>query len=427
MPAPVRALQIVYSMNRAGVETWLMDVLRHSDRAGLRMDFMTDTTEPGDFDDEIRRLGGRVIPCTRAARPLQHAREFRRILRDGGGYDIVHSHVAHSGFELAIAATCGVPVRIAHSHNDIQQFFPPDRLRRLFLKVTNPWVRRFATHGLAASAAAAAAMFGNNWKSDRRWQVLFCGRDLSAFAPPAEPRRLDFCRQFGLPDDARVVGHVGRLAEQKNHALLLDIAEQVLSRRQDVHFVLVGDGPLRDRVLGEIERRGMAGRVHWIGVRDNVADLMLHLFDLFLFPSLFEGLGLVLVEAQAAGLPCIISSVIPQEVDVVEELMTRLSLEEPAERWADCVLSQLDGEPPVPREDAYRQMQNSPFTVEQSCRQLLELYHDALRDVAESAGHSVAAGGAMSSPSLSRSGEATGDGHPAEPNSGGRFRSAADE
>jgi|SRR6266550_4819351 len=164
----IRILHIVGGMGRGGVETWLMHVLRHADRERFQMDFLVHTAQPCPYDEEVRALGGNIIPCLDPARPWSYARNFRRALAAQGRYDIVHSHVHnYSGYVLRLARRAGVPVRIAHSHLDST---PGDAAanarRRLYLALARRWIRRHATTGLAASGKAADALFGPAWRRE---------------------------------------------------------------------------------------------------------------------------------------------------------------------------------------------------------------------------------------------------------------------
>lgn len=313
---PIRVLEFVGAMDYGGVETWLMHVWRHIDRTKFQFDFCYTKPDPGAFAPEIEALGGRMVACPlEKSNPIDFARRFRALLREGR-YDIVHSHVHHfSGFVLRLAHRAGVPMRIAHCHNtsDGKASTPP---RLLYRALMSHWIRKYATYGLAASAPAAAALFGPDWQSDPRFRVLYCGIDLEPFRQ--EVSREAVRQELGIPADAPVVGHVGRFTPQKNHAFLLDIAAEVVKRRPEVRFLLVGEGPLRPAMEAKAHNLHIEKKVVFTGTRADVPRLMLGAMDLFVFPSLWEGLPIVLVEAQAAGLRCVASDSVPQEASVVQ-------------------------------------------------------------------------------------------------------------
>lgn len=371
---PVRVLHVVGGMNRGGVETWLMHVLRHIDRERFRMDFLVHTTQPCAYDDEILALGSRIIPCPHPRRPLSYARRLKRILRERGPYDVIHSHVHHySGWVLRAARQAGVPVRIAHSHSDTYRLqagtSPP---RRLYLALAKRWIAAHATHGLACSRQAAAALFGPDWESDPRRRVLYYGIDLAPFRDDVD--RVSVRRELGIPVDAFVVGHVGRFEEPKNHAFLVEIARHIAAREPRARFLLVGDGPLRKEIERKAAGLGLAGVVHFAGIRRDVPRLMMGAMDVFVLPSLWEGLPVVAIEAQAAGLSCVLSDVVPQEADVVPALMRRLSLERPPSLWAESALATRIDPARPPQPEALARVEASVFNVAVSANQLQSVY-----------------------------------------------------
>ncbi|MBZ0292006.1 MAG: glycosyltransferase, partial [Anaerolineae bacterium] len=270
-----RILHIVGGMNRGGVETWLMQVLRHIDRDQFQMDFLVHTEQPCAYDNEIRVLGSQIIPCMHPSQPLRYARNFRQILRTCGPYDVLHSHVHHySGYTLWLAKQAGVPVRIAHSHNDTSAVqAQASFLRKGYLYIMATGIDRYATIKLAASKEAGQALFGNKDSHANPWQTLYYGIDLERFKVNVD--RLQVRAEFGIPDGAIVVGHVGRFAEQKNHRFLVEIAKAACEQDPNIYFLLVGDGPLRAEIQEQVERAGLSERVIFAGLRDDIPRLML--------------------------------------------------------------------------------------------------------------------------------------------------------
>ena len=370
----ISVLHVVGVMDRGGVETWLMHILRRIDRSAFVFNFLTQTNQAGVFDEEIRDLGSRVIPCLYPSRPWSYGRTLRQILMRER-CDIVHSHVHHySGFVLRIARSSGVKGRIAHSHLDTSFADEHSSLSRAgYLKLTKTWIARHSSCKLAASEQAAVSLFG---KADptNQWQILPYGADLEPFAAPLD--RAAVRKQLGLPEDAFVIGHVGRFVEQKNHAFLLRIAAEAVTRNPRTHFLLAGDGPLRPVIERQAAATGLSAHFTFLGVRPDVPRFMLGAMDAFLFPSLYEGLGLVLVEAQAAGLPCLYSDRIPKEADIVAPLVHRLSLTQTASEWASKIL-QIGGNRPVEKATALEQVKASPFYIDKALAQLEKVYLSA--------------------------------------------------
>jgi glycosyltransferase involved in cell wall biosynthesis len=358
-------------MNRGGIETWLMHVLRNLPPPRVCMDFLVTRAEPGHYDVEIASLGSALLHCPLPSKPARFALRFFSLLKERGPYDVVHSHVHHfSGFVLALASRAGVPVRIAHSHLDTLSLDAgAGYRRRLYLAVMAAALRRYATHGLAVSAPAAQALFGPGWSHDKRWGIARCGLDFGAFRGSDDISAVR--AELGVSPEAVVLGHVGRFDPQKNHVLLVSMAAAVFRREPRARLVLVGDGPLRGEVEAEAMRLGVRDRIVFAGVRSDIPRV-LRSFDVFVLPSLREGLPLVGLEAQAAGVPIVLSDSITRELVVIPELFTWRSTADSPEQWAEAVLSAMGGR--SPSRDTVAVLEASEFSLGRSLSGLLAAY-----------------------------------------------------
>jgi glycosyltransferase involved in cell wall biosynthesis len=242
------------------------------------------------------------------------------------------------------------------------------------------WLSNYATKGLACSRAAAAAMFGPDWADKDRCYVLSLGIDLAPFHAHCNFNAIR--SGLSLPHNAFVIGHVGRFVEQKNHLFLMQIALEVLKRENHCYFLLIGDGPLRPNIERLVAQNGLADNIIFAGVRTDVPFLMRGAMDMFLFPSLFEGLGLVLVEAQAAGLPCVISDVVPDEAEVVRPLVRRLSLEQPASAWAEAIIDSRRSIKSISNERSLKTVEQSQFNIMYSVKTIEKFYDRSFTDTA---------------------------------------------
>jgi glycosyltransferase involved in cell wall biosynthesis len=374
----MRILHVVGGMNRGGIETWLMHVLRNIDRDQFQMDFLVHSQQPCPYDDELLELGSKILYCPYHSKPWLYGPAFRRLMREHGPYDIVHSHVHdYSGFVLRLAHRSHIKGRIAHSHNDTIHFDNQSNLvRRKYLDLMRYWIKRYASVGLACSQEAAKALYGVAWNNDSRWHVLHCGLDFSPFYRDVDSTLIR--AELGIPKDAWVIGHVGRFVKQKNHAFLVAIAREIIQHVPNAHFLLVGEGTLRQEIESKVMHAGLRDAFTFAGSRPDVPQIMHGAMDAFLLPSLFEGLGLVLVEAQAAGLPCIFSDVVPPEADIVQPLITRVSLSQSAEVWAKQVFSTYSKPPDIPRSEALDAVATGSFSIQNSIAHLSSIYHDAL-------------------------------------------------
>jgi len=367
----MRILHVLGKLDRGGVETWLVQVLRHIDRQKYQMDFLVHTTDPGAYDEEVTAMGARIIPCLRPANPALYAKNFFRILRDHGPYDVVHSHVHHySGYVLTLAAIAGVKIRVAHSHSDTRQSEARAGFaRRTYRGAMRGLIRGLSTAGLAVSSEAGNDLFPFGWIQSSRWRLHHLGIDLFRFRFDADKELVR--RSLAIPTDALVLGHVGRFTEEKNHTFIVEIARELISREPRAFFLLVGDGPLRLTIEEKVLHYGLRKRFLFTGLRADVPMLMKGAMDVFLFPSLREGLPITLLEAQAAGLRCIISSVISREAIVIPDLVVRESPAASEDKWAKLSLEAFSGLTQVP---AIAQSALEARSIGQSNQLLLSVY-----------------------------------------------------
>jgi glycosyltransferase involved in cell wall biosynthesis len=343
------------------------------------MDILAHAGGVGDFDEEVRSLGSKIFHCAYDGRPLRFARDLEQVLRSEGPYDVVHSH-SHffSGWVLKVAHRAGVPIRVAHSHLDSSRLDSRGGPgRRLKVALMRRWIDRHATIGLAASREAAAALFGPLWASDGRRRVLHCGIDLSPFESDRPDRRA-VRSELGVHDDSFVVGHVGRFVEQKNHSFLIDVAVEVVRREPRSRLLLIGEGRLRGAVEEKARRLGVLDRVTFTGPRADVPRLMMGAMDAFVLPSLFEGLPVVGIEAQASGLGVLCSDTVTPELDVVPGLVRRLPLAAPAPAWAEALLRARESWSSLDPGAALRIVRRSTFNITNGIKALERLYTDVV-------------------------------------------------
>jgi len=343
--ARIKILHIMGHLLRGGIEIWLYQMIQRLDPMHFSHHVLVRTAEEEPFTDSFRQAGARVIPCLHYKNPLRFAWNFVRVLRQNGPYDVVHVHgTSLSGLLcLLLARATGVEAVIVHSHNDLRPLMRVSSLQyRLYCRIVGFFYKTVPDLGFACSERAAISMFGERWRRDFRFRLLYYGID---FAPFAANPDLGLRQRLGIPEDAFVVGHVGRFHEQKNHAFLLDVASAVVRHAPNLHFLLIGDGPLRQCVLRDIEQRGLKPFFTLVSDTTSVASYMTGVMNCFILPSLYEGLGLVAVEAQAAGLPCLLSDRVPGEAIVDASLIEVMPLEQSADAWAGAVLRMRESGP----------------------------------------------------------------------------------
>lgn len=321
---PIRVAMIMGKMLGGGVEQVVMNYYRHIDHARVQFDFLVDADSTLVPREEIESLGGRVFLIP----PYQHVFEYQRelqLLFKQEGWNIVHSHInALSVFPLRAAKRAGVPVCIAHSHSTSGKGEHAKNAIKAMLKTQ---ANRYPTHRFACSKYAGEWLFGKN----ADFEVVYNAIDLKKFFFNAEARA-QARAELGLVGNQFVVGHIGRFTAQKNHAFLIEVFAEVAKRRDDAVLLLVGTGEAEASVRALVNERKVSDRVRFLGQRNDVYKLY-QAFDAFVLPSLYEGLCLVGVEAQAAGLPCLLSDAITREVDVTGTCRF-LPIDNP-KMWAD--------------------------------------------------------------------------------------------
>jgi glycosyltransferase involved in cell wall biosynthesis len=368
-------------MNRGGTETWLVDLLSRADHARFQHDVLTHAHSAAFLDKAVKATGARLIQAPKASRPWSYPAKLRGVIEEYGPYDVVHAHLHHfSGLVLRSAAHAGVPVRIAHSHSDTRRIDGrANPARQLYLRLAEHWIRRYATRCLAVSRPAAASLFGEAWESDPRVSVVYCGVALEKFSR-LSLNRAAFRHNLGIPADARVFAHVGRFAEPKNHAFLIEILSRIAQWEPNAWFALAGDGPLRPQIEVWAERAGIARRTLFLGMRNDVPQLLAGLIDVLLLPSLWEGLPITLIESQAAGVPALYSDAITTEAEELPQLLRRISLRKSAGEWAAEAVSIAKSPPVVSGRD---RLAGSRFDIRACAARLEEIYSSASRLGAE--------------------------------------------
>ncbi len=324
----IRILHVVTFMGRGGLETMLMNYYRNIDRTKIQFDFLVHRDFRADYDDEIESLGGIIH---RIPRLVPWSPNYRKALNDffktHPEYRIVHVHQdCLSSIICKAAKKCRVPVRIAHSHNNNQQ----KNLKypiKLFYKKKIP---KYATFLMSCSYNAGRWMFGN-----RNFLVIPNAINTAKFKYSAETAcRIKAC--LNIDESSLVIGHVGRMEPQKNHSFLVDIFYN-LQKKVDAKLLLVGDGYLRQTIENKVKSLEIDDKVIFAGLTDKVYEF-LQAMDVFVFPSLYEGFPVTLLEVQSSGLPCVISDRV-DDVCKLTEQVHHVSLNDSIEEWIKVIIS----------------------------------------------------------------------------------------
>ena len=364
---PIRILHVVTYMGRGGLETMLMNYYRNIDRNKIQFDFLTHREFEADYDREIKELGGHIyhLPRLNPFYP-DYLKQLDQFFKEHREYKIVHSHLdCMAGIPLKYAKKNGVPVRIAHAHSSNQT-----RDKKYCLKLCFKHnIARYATHLFACGKEAGRWMFRTD-----NFQILNNAIDAETYVYNSGVRD-KMRKKLGIDRDTFVFGHVGRFTTEKNHLFLIDVFAEIAKRQNDSRLLLVGDGELQGAVKKKCYSAGLDDKIIFAGVREDVPEL-LQAMDVFLFPSLFEGLGIAVIEAQAAGLPCLISEGVPLECEKTEGLVYQLKLESGADCWAEKALQCTHKK----RSNTLEQIRKSGFDIKEAAIKLQEFYLEVYKE-----------------------------------------------
>lgn len=320
------------TMHRGGIESYMMNYYRNIDRERLQIDFIVHGFEKGVYDDEIEKMGGKIyhVPVKSKA-PLKNAHLLREIFQTNQ-YKLVHSHMdAMSYVPLKIAEKCGIPIRIAHSHNTQHLTNNPIKIKMNdFAKKNLPKV---ATHLFACTEKAGIWLYGEG--NENRIEVIPNAIETAKYTYNLADRK-ELQKQLDLNDKDIVIGHIGRFDYQKNHEFLIDMFAVLHSIDENYRLVMVGDGHLKETIQKKVAELKLEEAVRFVsGCAD--ANRYYNVFDLFCLPSHFEGLAVVLIEAQTNGLSCIVSESVTRAADVTGNVAF-LELNE--KLWAEKILNE---------------------------------------------------------------------------------------
>jgi glycosyltransferase involved in cell wall biosynthesis len=368
MENPLRILHVVVNMNRGGAETLIMNLYRNIDRSKIQFDFLT--CKEGVFDNEIMEMGGKVhrIPYVTDVGHFGYVKKLNDFFSLHGEYKIIHSHMDKmSGIVLRAAKKANIPVRIAHSHATRSE---GGMISRVYKWYAGRFIISAATGLVACSKDAAKWLFSGNLD---KTVILRNGIENEKFIYSPMIRE-QVREELTINQSSFVVGHVGRFNRVKNHKFLIKIFAELVKIRPDSVLLLAGDGPLRSNMEQEVRKLNLESKVRFLGVRCDI-NRLLQAFDVFAFPSLFEGVPIVLIEAQTADLTCLVSNKISSEVDMSLGLTRFVPINDPV-AWAE-ELAQL---PVRKKEDTCTKLiDKSLYNIERISSDLEQYYINGWR------------------------------------------------
>ena len=362
---PIRIAHIIGKWLGGGVEAVVMNYYRHIDRTKIQFDFLCDKDSTNIPYEEIEQLGGRVILIPPYQKVFKYQKELIRIFKENN-YKIVHSHInTLSVFPLRAAKKAGVKVRIAHSHSTTNK---KEWKKNLLKQMLRPFSKAYATDYMCCSELAGRWLFGDKAYDSGQVYLLNNAIDLDKFKYN-ESLRKEKRKELNIKDDTLVIGHIGRFVAQKNHIFLIDIFNEVHKKNSNSLLLLVGQGPLKEEIKNKVKELKLDDSVRFLGQRNDVNELY-QAFDVFCLPSLYEGLPVVGVEAQASGLLCILSNAMTKETKVLD-ITKFMSLNNTPEEWADSILDDVKR---YKRIDTSKEMTAKNFNIKEEAKKLEKYY-----------------------------------------------------
>jgi glycosyltransferase involved in cell wall biosynthesis len=361
----IRILQLFTILNRGGAETMVMNYYRHIDRNKIQFDFAVHRREKGAYEDEIHSLGGKIyrfLPL-HPKNFIVYKKQISKFFDEHPEYHIIHGHVSELGyFFYKEAYKRKIPCIIMHAHNTSMDMDLKAPFRYFFIHAS----RKYLSHYFSCSQKAFYWYFGKN--TNKKNYILNNAIDAEKFlydkyASTTIKKKLSIDNKF-------VIGNVARFSAQKNHLFLIEIFSKIYKKNKNAILALVGDGNLRPKIEARAKSLHIEDAILFLGIRSDIPELM-QSFDVFLFPSLYEGLGVALIEAQAAGLKCIVSTGVPEEAAIIPDLVDFISLEKSASYWADAILKYANG---YERENTHQELIKAGYNIKNNAKWLENFY-----------------------------------------------------
>ena len=311
---PIRVLQVLGGLEAGGAETFVMNLYRKIDKSKVQFDFVKHITHKGVFEDEIHQMGGKIYQCPRytGKNHFSYCKWWNNFFEEHPEYHVIHGHVrSTAAIYLKIAKNHGL-VTIAHSHSTSNG----SGIAAIVKDVMQLPIRYQADYLFACSDKAGKWLFGEKALTRSNYRMIPNGIDLKRFAF-CEEKRQQMRQELGIAEDTFVLGHIGRITIPKNHQFLVELFAEYHKESPNSKLLLVGDGELFETVQRQCTQRGISDAVIMVGSKTNTEDYY-QAMDVFVFPSLWEGLGIVAIEAQANGLTCLVSENVPKEAILTE-------------------------------------------------------------------------------------------------------------
>ena len=364
-----RVLHVLGKLNRGGAETMIMNIYRNIDRSKIQFDFVIHTNEKCDYNDEIIKLGGKIysVPHYIGRNHFKYKKAWNNFFNKYSEYKIIHGHIrSTAAIYLKIAKKYGL-VTIAHSHSTASR---GNKIEQFVKNIMQVPIRYIADYLFACSDEAGVWLFGKKSIKKENYKIVKNAIDVNKYIFDENNR--NEMRKILNIENKFVVGHVGNFTYPKNHKFLIDIFYQVQMENKNSILLLVGDGELRSHIEKQMIDLDIKDKVILTGVVKNVNDYM-QAMDVFVFPSIFEGLGIAVIEAQAAGLPCVVADTIPDEA-FITNLIKKISLNKGSQVWSDQILKYTKYD----KRDTYKEVCNHGYDICKTAKWLENFYLERL-------------------------------------------------
>jgi len=359
----IKIAEIIGKYVGGGVEEIVYNYTSNLDKDIFQIDFIIDEDSLFIPKEKIEKAGINIIIVPPYQKVWDYQKKLIKIFKENK-YDIVHSHInALSVFPLRVAKKAGIKVRIAHSHSTTN---PKEKKKNLLKLVLRKFSKLYSTDYMACTEFAGRWLFGDKTFENCEVYVLNNAINIDKYQFDLEKRNSKR-KELGLDDKTFVLGHIGRFVAQKNHSKLVDIFYEFQKNNKNSKLLLVGQGPLMDSIKNKIKLLNIEDKVMFLGQREDVNELYLA-FDCFVFPSLYEGLGMVVIEAQCSGLPCIASSEVPNVTNITN-LVTFVSLEDSNEKWCNEI-KRIKND----RKNYIKEIKESGYDINLETKKLMDYY-----------------------------------------------------
>ena len=370
MVRKVKILHVVGGMNVGGTETMLMNLYRKLN-TNVQFDFISYYDKDAYYDDEIKRLGGQVIKIDSPNKVgmIKSIKNLCEAIKENGPYDAVHAHTLFNcGVAMIAARLSGINVRVSHAHTNLDN--TQSIIRKIYIWCMRRTINLFSTDCIACSESAGKYLFGESITLSKKYKLLPNYVDYKKYLNCSDTKSVR--QELGIKDDDIVVGHIGRFVEAKNHKFLLEVVSEMINLNNKVKLILTGDGELRKEMECYVEELGIKENVYFLGIRKDI-DKILNNLDIFIFPSIYEGLGLVMIEAQSAGIPCLVSEAIQKEADLDIGLVKQINLNDKKELWIKEAFELIENKNKN-KKQILSAIKNKGYDLDNIINKLLEIY-----------------------------------------------------